>query len=784
MYTQSMEQNTAPNRTWDWFAVILVILLVQVSAARLAMTGWAPFLFFTQTLSLYSTILGIFLGYSSFHKRTVGWLAFLYSIVIIPWQLTRAIDIEGTFTERLISLGGRMLISLGQFSSRRPVDDSLFFVALVALGYWIIGLTAGYYLTRHKNYLAVVLPAGLAALIVQLYDYLPPVRIWELAIYIFLALALLGRIYIKQSRTRWERERVFVTYESTQDLRNSLLVIAAVTVFVAWSVPTSISSFKSASQAWSRFSRPMRERLSNIVTSLKSTYGSGTPGDYYGEKLSLGLNAEQGDSLVFSVRINASVEEQPPRYYWRGRVYDFYSNGQWINSAGSSRNFAPATDRLSPPEREIKQKDVMFTFTNLAPRERLFYAPAEPIWVNRPATIWETPASENTWNVQAWLADQPLYAGDRYQVRALIADPTISELEDAGETYPEWVSSEYLQVPDELAVRLKPLAEEVTQGQQTAYDKAQAITSFLRDRIQYSVSVNTPPAGEDPVFWVLTDYKKGFCTYYASAEVLMLRTLGIPARMAVGFAQGTVVENNASGNRNYGYDVHQVDAHAWPEVYFPGIGWVEFEPTASQSPLIRPTELITDSTSSGASIPIPLIPTPDIEENTLDQLPAPSAPAKPIPFIQTAQGRTALLLFFVLLLAALFFGNRRFRWSQRLPAYIVDAYTRSGSPPPNWVERWARWSHLTSIERSFQAVNLGLNWLGKPQPIFATPQQRAEILQGLLPSAQESIDSLLTEHQAALYSPRPGNPGRARRAAFSLLLSILQSRIRARFTAE
>ncbi len=785
MYTQRMEQSAASRRTWDWLAVILVILLIQVSAARLAMTAWAPFLYFTQTLAFYSTLLGIFLGYSSFHKQTVGWLAFLYSLAIVPWQLTRAIDIEGDFTEHLASLGGRMLTSLGEFIMRKPVDDSLFFVALVSLGYWIIGLTSGYFLTRHKNYLAVVLPAGLAALIVQLYDYLPPTRIWELAIYIFLALALLGRFYVNQSRTRWEQERVFVTYEATQDLRNSLLVVAAVVVFVAWSVPTSVSSLKSASQAWSRFSRPMRERLSNIVTSLKSTYGSGTPGDYYGEKLPLGSNAELGDALVFSVRINAPLESQPPRYYWRGRVYDYYSKGQWINSSGNSRTFAPAADQFVPLAREIKQREILFTFTNLAPREKLFYAPAEPIWINRPGTIWEAPASDSTWDLQAWLANQVLYTGDRYQVRAMIADPTISDLKNAGEAYPDWVTARYLQVPDEVAARLKPLAEELTQNQPTPYDKAQAITSFLRGWIRYSTSIDTPPAGEDPVLWVLTDYKKGFCTYYASAEILLLRTLGIPARMAVGFAQGTVEENNASGNISYGYDVHQVDAHAWPEVYFPGIGWVEFEPTVSQAPLIRPTEQAAAAPAPGASTAVPPIQTPLAQEDsTIDQLLETNTPVKPTPFLQTAQGHAALIFSLLFVLAVLFFGNRRFGWSRRLPVYIADAYTRSGSPPPNWVDRWARWSHLTSIERSFQAVNLGLTWLGKPQPIFATPQQRAEVLRGLLPSASEAIDSLLAEHEAALYSPRPGHPKRARRAALDLLLSILQSRLRARFAGS
>ena len=94
-------------------------------------------------------------------------------------------------------------------------------------------------------------------------------------------------------------------------------------------------------------------------------------------------------------------------------------------------------------------------------------------------------------------------------------------------------------------------------------------------------TVEAPPAGQDPLDWFLFHSKKGFCNYYATAEVLLLRSAGIPARMVVGFAQGEFDPPNH-------YVVRQRDSHAWPEVYFPGIGWVEFEPTSNQAPLELP----------------------------------------------------------------------------------------------------------------------------------------------------------------------------------------------------
>src|SRR5438477_587036 len=84
--------------------------------------------------------------------------------------------------------------------------------------------------------------------------------------------------------------------------------------------------------------------------------------------------------------------------------------------------------------------------------------------------------------------------------------------------------------------------------------------------------------------------RRGYCNYYASAEVIMLRSLGIPARLAVGFNQGQV---DTSTNT---FHILEQNAHAWPEVFFPNYGWVEFEPTASESPLVRPAHGVEAST--------------------------------------------------------------------------------------------------------------------------------------------------------------------------------------------
>lgn len=766
-----MQTSSAPlRRAWDWPSAILLFFLLQTAAARLVITDWTPFLFFTQTLSAFGVALGLALGYSAFSRRAVTWLALLYSVVILPWQMTLAVDAEAPFLERLASIGGRLGFSTVQFVTRQPVEDGIFFVAFVSLAFWIVSVTSAYALARHENYLAAILPGGLIALLIQIYDFYIPVRIWGFGLYVFLSLLLLGRLYLNRSKLSWAQRRVFVTTEATQDLSNSLLVMAAVLVFVAWSVPASLSSLKSVGKAWTDITRPIRERLENAVDALESPYSvqSGSS-DFYGSSLALGRNAAQGDTPVFTARPMDEVDDKPPRYYWRGRVYDTYKDGQWRNSTVFPESYEPGEENLSIAASVVQKADTRFAFVMMMSKQGLMYTPSDTVWVNRPGNLFASRNSDGTQDISAWIADPPLAAGDRYQVRALVRNPNIQELRTAGTAYPDWVTRRYLEVPDDVKEKLLPLAQEITAGAHTPYDQAQAITAYLRKEIKYTTSLAPAPKGTDPLLWVLFDYKKGFCMYYASADVLMLRSLGIPARMVVGFAQGELDERGTT------YTVRRADSHAWPEVYFPNIGWVEFEPTANQDPLNRPAAPRPTPTPS---INLGILPRPtpnrDIERDPrIDESGVTEAP----PFAETALGRATFTALWVLTIGALLFVERRFRLADRVPVYISKAYARNGATPPDWVDRWVRWNALTSIERSFHAVNVSLRWMGKPQPIYVTPSERANLLKEILPSAHLSIDTLLEEHQAALFSRRPGNMAHARRAALSLLGISLRARV-------
>jgi hypothetical protein len=282
-----------------------------------------------------------------------------------------------------------------------------------------------------------------------------------------------------------------------------------------------------------------------------------------------------------------------------------------------------------------------------------------------------------------------------------------------------------------------------------------AITNYLRQNITYEETVPAVPAGQDAVDWFLFDHRRGFCNYYATAEVVLLRAAGIPARWAVGFAQG---EQQEDGN----FLVRQKDGHAWPEVYFNGLGWVEFEPTVSQPAIERLEEPIIQETVSSGQDEFEdraLEEQRDLREEMRDRM----GEGEDLPLTQSglpAALRYALWVLPLLVAAGLLFLVWRLRdrfSTERLPLRLEAAFLRVGIKPPAFVRRWAFRASLSPLSRAYLEVNAALRRLGKkPQPTD-TPAERVSTLGDELPSSREPAELLLHEYQVATFSPNPAD---------------------------
>jgi transglutaminase-like putative cysteine protease len=761
-------------RWWDIPAAVMIVIAVFISGLRLTTTSWTPDLNYAMNMGILGVLLGLALGKSIFEKRVVTWLSIEYLLVLLPRQLITGMDKDIDLSERLLSTGNRLLLSISEFVVGQPVKDHLLFVTFLCIVYWLVGLTAGYYLVRHANFLASVLPAGCVMMAIHIYDRSSVEHIYMLAFYLFICLLLLGRHFFLHNRLAWGQRRVHLSTETTQDLSTGMIVSATVIILLAWNLPQVLPYARSVAKQWDEISQPWNdflERMDNAVASVEN--GGGSRANGYNSRLDLGNSNPLSTQLVFTVLAPEEVFGFP-RLYWRGRIYDKFENGHWANSRFQTAPFSPVTQKFNIPD-TLQRSEIEFSYNVVADEQSMLYAPPQPIWVSRPADILQDEISQERADLIAVIAAPALQRGEVYRVRAMLADPSIQGLREAGEIYPEWVTKRYLQLPKDLSPKLRALAQDLSAGLKTPYDKANAITNYLRNEIKYSTSVSIPKNTADPLEYVVFDLKEGFCTYYASAEVLMLRAVGVPARMAVGYAQGEITVDESKAEMVIKYSVLRRDAHAWPEVYFPTYGWIEFEPTGNQSALERPLiDPILPESSNSPALPLnpnrrdtPLTERDDeaggLSANT-------STTRKPVyPYLLAA------IVIAVLVIGSLY-AERKYSVARQLPAYISQIYTRNHVQPPQWINNWAQWTELSSIERSFQAINISLGWLGASQSIHATPRQRADKLCELLPIAKDAIEALEAEHRAELFSAAPGQPLRARRAGFIILFYTIRKR--------
>jgi hypothetical protein len=193
------------------------------------------------------------------------------------------------------------------------------------------------------------------------------------------------------------------------------------------------------------------------------------------------------------------------------------------------------------------------------------------------------------------------------------------QLRSAGTEYPAWISERYLALPETITDRTSQLAAQLASGQASDFDTALVIEDYVRSTIAYNEEIDPPPADQDVVDYVLFDSREGYCEYYASAMAVLLRAEGIPSRVVGGYFPAPFDVNEG------GHLYREKNAHLWVEAFFPGYGWIPFEPTANREEL--------SYGDIAATAPEPAAPTPEPAPPT--PIAAPTPP--PVPETPTVQ---------------------------------------------------------------------------------------------------------------------------------------------------
>jgi len=293
----------------------------------------------------------------------------------------------------------------------------------------------------------------------------------------------------------------------------------------------------------------------------------------------IGSGSELSEQVVMVARIEspqAAVLESP--LYLRSLVYDNYTGRGWESRGTAIVTYNPGEELMInkpinsfPVRQEIQFVEdlggFIYTLGNFNSADQEF------------KVAWRIQDHQNgIYDTLGATVETKTYRADSYtQMHSM------DELRSAGQSYPDWIRERYLNLPSSVPESVLALAVELTATGATPYDRAVSIEQYLR-KIPYSLSVSTGPAGSDIVEYFLFRLQKGYCDYYASAMVVLSRAAGIPARYVVGYIGEYFDE--AEGV----YIITADEAHAWAEVFFPGYGWVPFEPTGGRSAIERSLE--------------------------------------------------------------------------------------------------------------------------------------------------------------------------------------------------
>ncbi|MFE6699532.1 DUF3488 and DUF4129 domain-containing transglutaminase family protein [Streptomyces sp. NPDC057718] len=282
--------------------------------------------------------------------------------------------------------------------------------------------------------------------------------------------------------------------------------------------------------------------------------------------------------------------QDPQNLYLRILALDEFNGSEWRSS---TRRLTDVPDRLPQPTGLGGDVSVTEVRTNISASRsyQQTYLPLPyPASEVRVGGRWRFEPEGRTLVGD----DGQTTRGAQYEVGSLVVEPTAEQLAAAGSP-PGELLREYTQLPGSLPDVVAETAERVTEGSANAYERAVKLQDWFASEggFTYDTTV-TSGTGSSAIARFLRD-KEGFCVHFSFSMAAMARTLGIPARVAVGFTPGTMKSNGAMS-------VGLRDAHAWPELYFQGVGWTRFEPTPSRgsTPSWTRPEVPTDSASDAA----------------------------------------------------------------------------------------------------------------------------------------------------------------------------------------
>jgi transglutaminase-like putative cysteine protease len=589
-----------------WISLILLGVMALALAWSVQGAKWLDQLDFLVPVALFGVIAGALVGML---RGSIVWALPLGALIgtgVVLWtvggEYYTALDQAGRLMALRTEFIDWLIIVLG---TGYPPQMTPYAIGLGALMF-TTAFAAAFAVYRHHRVLDAIVLLG-AALIVNMSAILTDL-FFQLLLFVVAASLLWLRAALVDRQDGWQRRRVNETLEVPTAIMRSGILAAGGAIALAWLL-MAVAVAAPLTDAW----RSMDGVWTGVRDQVDSVFGSLTnpqsriSGNSFGSSFIV-----QGEWV--SVDDEVLVLAAPRALYLRTVTYDVYTGRGWDSSANVERTVEAGEILFNEltSERPTVLEAVAIEEIGIEMRQpigRDLFTAGSPMEIYAPAVVSEPLGQPLLAHVQHRSA---LGEGESYQQLVAISTATEAELGAAGDDYPQEVRDLYMdtsRVTDEVAQE----AKRVTAGAENNYERARALAAFLsRDpSFSYSTTAGVPPRDGDLVDFFLFDPelgRSGYCQYFATAMVMMARSVGLPARLAAGFAPGERQEDNT-------FLVREANAHAWAEIFFPGYGWQIFEATKSINPGFARAS--GDSTSPG-TVPLtgidPFLEDPDLFE--------------------------------------------------------------------------------------------------------------------------------------------------------------------------
>ena len=558
--------------------VSAVLLGVMALALAWSVQGaeWLEQMDFLVPVALYAVIAGTLLGML---RGSIVWalpVGALFGAAVVLWtvggEYFTALDQAGRLLALRLEFVDWLVVVLG---TGYPPQMTPYALGLGALMFATV-FAASYAVYRHHRVLDAILLLG-AALVVNMSAILTDLFM-QLLLFVVAAMLLWLRAALVDRQDGWQRRRVNETLEVPTAIMRTGIVSAALAIGLAWLL-MAVAVAAPLTDAW--------RSLDGVWTGVRDQF-DGAFGGLTNPQSRISGNTFGGSFVIqgewVSVDDPVLVLAASRPLYLRTRSYDVYTGRGWDSSEAVRRD-VPAGELLFDgltSERPAYPDAVNVEEISIEMRQtigRNLFTAGSPIKVYAPAVVGQ-PLGEPL--IGAIDHANALGEGEAYQQVVAISTATEAELGTAGRDYPPEVTELYLDTPG-LTDRVAKLAQDITAESENDYERARDLARYLsRDEsFTYDTTAAVPPSDEDLVDFFLFGpeefRRRGYCQYFASSMVIMARSLGLPARLAGGFAPGERQEDNT-------FLIREANAHVWAEIYFPGYGWQIFEATKSINP--------------------------------------------------------------------------------------------------------------------------------------------------------------------------------------------------------